>query len=311
MRTTRVLGALAVVPAALMAWQGYMGTLGITQSALQSQAERSLRNYGTDVTLPYLGTKTMQAAKGLSEQDRAAAVKEIAAAVKGIVMSKPFMDAHAAYIQKNNKAVDHGIKVQSQEEKMKAMMAGGEAAINDAEKQMAIQMAQILMQLPAAQLKPLFDSDLSDWERKSKSANAKSRAEGTKLYTRAKAIEPLLASDPEKFKKDYVALKSFSMGGPDNAAELQAGGNKQQQEEEQNNWNKYNLKSVLKAKLAAVVNEAASVDFAAQTAPQGGKLKFTNPAYERKSSVWKAMYRAGKAPTAALSEFCKAWMKEL
>ena len=51
--------------------------------------------------------------------------------------------------------------------------------------------------------------------------------------------------------------------------------------------------------------------FAAQTAQQGGRVKFTNPAYERKSSVWKAMYRAGKAPTAALSEFCNAWLKEL
>jgi len=153
--------------------------------------------------------------------------------------------------------------------------------------------------------------DLSGWERQSKSRNAKAQAKGQKLYTRAKALQPLIASDPEKFKKGYVVLKSIDMGGPDNEAELVAGGNKAQQEQEQTNWDKYNLRAVLKPKLSAIVAEASTVDFAAQTVRQGDKLKFVNPAYERKSDVWKAMYRAGKAPTATALEFARAWLKEL
>ncbi len=312
MKRSMILAGAVCLPATLMAWQGLMGGLGIKLSDLHAQAERATRGYAEmRLTVPFFSQQTRQAAKALSEQQRAAAVREIGAALKGLVMSKTFMDAHAAYIMKERKAVDHGIKVLSPEEKFKAMSAGGDAAIDDAMKQAAAQMAQMLLTLPAAQLVPMFESDISDWERQSKSRSVKTQAKGQKLYTRAKAIQPLIASDPEKFKKGYVVLKSIDMGGPDNEAALLAGGNKAQQEQEQTNFDKYNLRAVLKPKLSALVEEASSVDFAAQTVRQGDKLKFVNPAYERKSDVWKALYRAGKAPTAAVVEFARAWLKEL
>ncbi len=312
MKRTWILAGAVCLPAALMAWQGLMGGLGIKPGDLQAQAERATRAYAeTRLTIPWFNQQTRQAAKALSEQQRAAAVREIGLAVKGLVVSKSFMDAHAAYIKQQHKAVDHGIKVKSPEEKYKEMAAGGDAAIDEATKQAAAQMAQMLLMLPVGQIKPMFESDLSDWERQSKSNRPKTKAKGEKLYTRAKAIQPLIASDPEKFKKGYVVLKSIDMGGPDNEAELQAGGNKAQQEAEQTNWDKYNLRAVLKPKLSVLVAEAATVDFAAQTVRRGDKLKFVNPDYERKSDIWKALYRAGKAPAAALLEFARAWMKEL
>lgn len=88
-------------------------------------------------------------------------------------------------------------------------------------------------------------------------------------------------------------------------------GNRMQQEQEQEAWDKHSLKAVLRSKLPTVVKEAASVDFAAQTVQQGNRTRFANPAYEKKSSVWKAMYRAGKAPTVAALEFARGWLKEL
>jgi hypothetical protein len=312
MRRIFVLGGLVCVPAALIAWQGMMGGLGIKQSDLQAQAERATRSYGdTRLTLPWFSQQTRHAAKGLSEPNRAAAMREIGAAVKALVMSKTFMDSHVAYIKQQYKAVDHGIKVQTPEEKFKAMTAGGEAAIDEATKQAATQMAQMLLMLPAAQLVPMFESDLSDWERQTKSRNAKTQAKGQTLYARAKALQPLIKSDPERFKKGYAVLKSMDMGGPDNEAALQAGGNKAQQEEEQTSWNKHNLRAVLKPKLNFLVAEAETVDFAAQTVRQGDKLKFVNPAYEKKSDIWKACYRAGRAPTSAVLEIARGWLKEL
>jgi hypothetical protein len=312
MRRIFVLGGLVLLPAALIAWQGVMGGLGIKQSDLQAQAERATRSYGdTRLTLPWFSQQTRQAAKGLSEQNRAAAVREIGAAVKALMMSKAFMDSHVAYIKRERKAADHGIKVQTPEEKFKAMTAGGEAAIDEATRQAATQMAQMLLTLPAAQLVPMFESDLGDWERQTKSRNAKTQAKGQKLHARAKALQPLIQSDPEKFKKGYVVLKSMDMGGPDNEAGLQEGGNKAQMEQEQTNWNKHNLRAVLKPKLNFLVAEAETVDFTAQTVRQGDKLKFVNPAYEKKSDIWKACYRAGKAPTAAVLEFARGWAKEL
>ena len=217
------------------------------------------------------------------------------------------MDAHAAYIKQSLKAVDHGIKIQSPEEKQKAMMAGGEAAIDEATKQAATQMAQMLLQIPAAQLAPLFESDLSDWERQAKSRNAKTAAKGQNLYSKAKALQPLIASNPEQFKKGYVVLKSIDMGGAGDLAALESGGNRIQQEQEQENWNKHNLRTVLKAKLNGFLAVATTVDFAAQTAQQGRVVKFVNPAYQSKSDVWKACYRAGRAPTTAAIEFARVW----
>jgi hypothetical protein len=303
--------ALLCVPAVMMGWQGYMGSLGITQGALEKEAEKAVRYYSQVDAVPWFGAKTRDAAKALSEQNRAAAVREILGAVKAIVMSKPFMDAHAEFVKKEHSGVDHGIKVLTPEEKYKAMMAGGDAAIDEATKQMAMQMAQMLMNLPAAQLAPMFESDMGDWERQSKSTNAQTRAKGQKLYAGAKAIQGLAASEPVKFQQGYAVLKSIDMGGPDNLAAIQGGANQQQMEQEQSNWNKFNLKLVMKARLSRIVKEAATVDFAAQTVQQGNAVKFVNPAYERRSSTWKAMFRAGKAPTAAMSEFANAWLKEL
>lgn len=307
----RMILAAASLPVVMMAWQGSMGRLGITDGALKAEVEKSLQYYSEDVTMPWFGAKTRDAAKALSEQDRAAAVKEILGAVKAIVMSPAFMDAHAAYIKQNHEAVDHGIKVLTPEQKLKQMMAGGEAAVDEATQQAAAQMAQMLMQIPAEQLAPMFESDLGDWERQTKSRNAQTAAKAQKLYARAKALKPLITSDPKAFQKGYALLKSVDMGGPDDAGSIEASGNRMQQEQEQENWNKYNLKTVLRLKLSAVVKEAATVNFTAQTVPQGNRLKFANPAYEQKSPLWKAMFRAGKAPTAAMAEFARAWLKEL
>lgn len=311
MKIKMKMAALGAIPAAVMAWQGYMGTLGITEAALKAEAEKSLRFYSENVTMPWFGPKTREAAKGLSEQNRAVAVREVLGVVKAMVMSPAFMEAHAAHIKQSHKAADHGIKLLSPEEKHKQMMAGGEAAIDEATRQAAVQMAQMLMQIPAAQLAPMFESDLGDWERQAKSGRGQSAAKAQKIYARAKALQPLITSDPKAFQKGYALLKSVEMGGPDDAGSIEASGNRMVQEQEQEAWNKYNLKAVLRMKLNAVVKESATVDFAAQTVQQGNRVKFVNPAYERKGYLWKAMYRAGKAPTGAMAEFARAWLKEL
>ena len=80
---------------------------------------------------------------------------------------------------------------------------------------------------------------------------------------------------------------------------------------EQNAWDEYNLKVVLKKKLTALAAEASTVDFTAQLKDEAGRKVFVNPDHERRSYLWKAMYRAGKAPTAAVLEIANTWLKEL
>jgi len=152
---------------------------------------------------------------------------------------------------------------------------------------------------------------LSDWERQSKSTNAQTAANGRNLYSKAKVLQPLIASNPEQFKRGYVVLKSIDMGGAGDLASLESSGNRVRQEQEQENWNKHNLRAVLKVKLNGFIQIASTVDFAAQTVQQGRVVKFVNPAYQGKPDIWKACYRAGRAPTAAAIEFARGWAKEL
>lgn len=84
-----------------------------------------------------------------------------------------------------------------------------------------------------------------------------------------------------------------------------------QKDNEQLMWDEHNLRGGLKRVLTQIVAEAPTVDFAAQTVQKGSVKVFVNPSYEKKSITWKAMYRAGKGPTAAGLEIAKAWLKEL
>jgi hypothetical protein len=71
------------------------------------------------------------------------------------------------------------------------------------------------------------------------------------------------------------------------------------------------IKLVVKKRLEAYLALVATVDFnATLTEPDKYKIrKFTNPAYEKKSPEWKAIYRAGKEVTQVVTEFVKEWLK--
>jgi hypothetical protein len=56
---------------------------------------------------------------------------------------------------------------------------------------------------------------------------------------------------------------------------------------------------------------SAGVDYAATVTPRGGRLVFTNPAYEQKPDQWKLCYRAGKDATEAARAAAQSWLKEL
>jgi len=52
----------------------------------------------------------------------------------------------------------------------------------------------------------------------------------------------------------------------------------------------------------------ADVDFGARTQLVDGLARFVNQAYERKSSEWKACYRAGREPTEAARRAATSWL---
>lgn len=68
---------------------------------------------------------------------------------------------------------------------------------------------------------------------------------------------------------------------------------------------------MVKKRLQEYLQLAATVDFTAKlTDPDKYKVKkFANPAYEKKSLKWKAIYRAGKEVNDAVTAFVKEWLK--
>jgi hypothetical protein len=56
--------------------------------------------------------------------------------------------------------------------------------------------------------------------------------------------------------------------------------------------------------------ESATVDFNAALTPRGKLKIFSNPDYEKKSVMWKAIYRAGREVNEGTRAFVSAWLKE-
>jgi hypothetical protein len=313
MKKRVIAAALICLPAGVWAWQGTMAEIGVTEPALQSQIERSTRQAG-GLSFSLIGAKPLLAAKLLSEPQQVALMKELGAAARTIVMSPAFQAAHDAFIAKEHKAVNHGLKVKSPEQMM-AQMGTSNAAQAEFEAKMkrdagALYVAMV-KDAKIADLKMMIEVQLPDWTKDANNVKKSDRAKYQKLVKGAAEIEALAASDPEKFRRGVAVLLSTSNDGPDSEAALYGASAASQKEAEQVAWDQHNLRGSLKRLLAQAVAEAPTVDFAARTENKSGTMVFVNPAYEKKSLTWKAMYRAGKGPAMAGVAIATAWLKEL
>ncbi len=66
---------------------------------------------------------------------------------------------------------------------------------------------------------------------------------------------------------------------------------------------------VVKKRLQEYLQLVATVDFNAKLTGSGKRQTFLNPAYEKKSLKWKAIYRAGKDVNDVVTAFVKEWLK--
>lgn len=66
---------------------------------------------------------------------------------------------------------------------------------------------------------------------------------------------------------------------------------------------------LVKKRLQEYLQLVATVDFSAKLTASGRKQIFVNPAYEKKSLKWKAVYRAGKDVNDVVTAFVKDWLK--
>jgi hypothetical protein len=306
-----VIAALVSLPVAAAAWQGGMAAIGATESALESQIQRATRQKGDGLSLAFLGDKQLAAAKALPEAQQSALMRELASAARIILMSPAFVSAHDAYIAKEYKAINHGLKVKSFEQPALDTKAGVAEFEMQLKRQMSGIYVQLAMESKIQDLQMMFDESLKEWTKEANKPKGSDKAKYARLVAGAERIKDLSTSDPDKFRRGYAVLRSAENDGLDTEEALFGAQASTQKDAEQLAWDKHNLRGALKRVLAQAVAEAPTVDFAAQTVEKSRVWVFVNPAYEKKSATWKAMYRAGKGPTAAGLQIARAWLKEL
>jgi hypothetical protein len=307
----RILFAASAATLLVFTTQAYnnsLGLLGWSDADIKRAVQDPLRSGMSYSPLWLVRAQARQTLQGMDEQARANFVREVLPAVKAVVMSADYGKLHEEFIQTRHGAANHGISVKEEQAK-----SADDAVkmMQDAQKQVAAQIALSMRQMPIEGLKMLFPQDVDNWKQQASDKENEDRLKYQKLVTRAKQIEPLLSSNPEEFKKQYSLLKNIEAGGSGDEASIINDDDKQKKQQEQRAWNEYNLKTLLKKRLNEFVQVGSTVDFTAQTTGAGRTRKFVRAEYERKPGEWKTLYRLGKAPTMAALDFARAWVKEL
>jgi hypothetical protein len=300
--------ALAVCTSTMVAWQGGLAAVGLKDANVPEIAKSYFLSSDSGA-LPGLyslsgSMRTLWKSKGPAE--RAQENRDLAAYAKKYVSTPAFEKMYTEWIRTTYHAVDHGMKIDPQADAQKAIANGG---VQQMQSQMGSMIAQSMGQIPPQTLKMLFDQDLANW---------KDDADKAKIYAQAKQIEPLFKTNPEAWKKQYLLLKSASMGGPSTdaamtaakaiTAKLQADANVRN---EQQAYDQHKLKVELKKRLQDFATLARSMDYAAQVQTRDRFQYFVKPEYERKSSAWKMLFRLGKEPSLAAAAAAEQWLREL
>ena len=291
---------VAALGAVALASQSGIAAIGLDGAKFEDAVRAATRGHSMTYPAGFTGRTAVEKFKAMAPEARAALILEALKAAKALVSMPAFMKAHDAWLAEDLNAINHGGVGKS--DIQKKVEADPEAGMKDMMAVAAVQMGEALRNMNDKNaLKMMLDMDLQ-------------QASDAKL----KHIAPLLNSNLKDFQKQYSLWKSAQMGGPNTEAgyqaALQAAGAMNSQEEkadQQRKWDENNLKAVLRKRLDFFIATAPTVDFAAATKQEGKVTRFVNPQYEQKSSEWKLMYRAGKAPVMAALEFVRAWRKEL
>lgn len=311
-KQTAIAATALVFTAAAAALQSGWAVVGWTEADASRVAKMWLVDFGPDAPPPLSQIKPdfRKRLQAMSAPERAKVVTQLAQAARAFVSTPAFAKAYDQWLAAGRHAVNHGIKAQTDAERTAAMHKPG--AMNDTMAQAAAGVAKNFASMPPETLKMIALDDL-----KRLSANPRTPPR-QKIAAKAKAIAPLLQSNPAEFAKQYALLKSMEMGGPDTWEGIEAASSgaakaeaNARMQEEQRAYDEHKLSVELKRRLQNFAALARSVDFAAQTQAKGGRQVFVNPAYESKPANWKVLYRLGKEPALAALAAADAWLKQL
>jgi hypothetical protein len=299
------MAAVLVCGGGAAAWQGALSAVGWSEQKASEIAESFFTN--TSYVLPDSGSMApaiKQRWLGRSPAERAQAIRDLALHAKGYVQAPTFQKLYDGWIKEHYRAVNHGIRV---DRNAPANSEEGNAAMSAA----AAEMAKAFGELPADALRMILTTDIDGLKDSTEDADKK-------MLARYRRVESLLKTNLPEARKQYALAKSMQMLGQTDESQVQAKlaeglktGADLKRMEEQRAYDEHNLKTALRRRLTDFIALAESVDFAATTQRQAGKMVFSNSALEGKPHHWKLLYRLGKEPTMAAVAVAEQWLHEL
>jgi hypothetical protein len=304
-QTYTILAAVLVCAGGAAGWQSALSAVGWTEQRAAEIAESFFTN--SSYALPASGSMApaiKQKWLGRSPAERAQAIRDLALHAKAYVQAPAFQKLYDGWIKEHYRAVNHGIKI---DRTAAATVEEGNAAMGAA----AAEMAKAFGELPADALRMILTTDIDDVKDSTDDADKK-------MLARYRRIESLLKTNLPEARKQYALAKAMQMLGQTDESRVQTklaeglkAGADLKRVEEQRAYDEHNLKTALRRRLTDFIALAESVDFAATTQRQAGKMVFSNSALEGKPHHWKLLYRLGKEPTLAAVAVAKQWLREL
>jgi hypothetical protein len=304
-QTYTILAAVLVCAGGAAAWQSALSAVGWTEQRASEIAESFFTN--SSYALPDSGSMSpaiKQKWLGRSPTERAQAIRDLALHAKGYVQAPAFQKLYDGWIKDHYRAVNHGIKL---DRNAPASAEYGNAAMSAA----ASEMAKAFGELPADALRMILTTDIDGLKNSTKDPDKQ-------MLARYRRVESLLKTNLPEARKQYALAKSMQMLGQTDESQVQAkladglkAGADLKRMEEQRAYDEHNLKTALRRRLTGFIALAESVDFAATTQRQAGRMVFTDRALEGKPHHWKLLYRLGKEPTLAAVAVAKQWIREL
>jgi hypothetical protein len=286
MKTAVAIGTLLLIT---LSWKAadILGDLSLTQVQLE---EATLKTAQSGLRVPAWNEWNLypfvKKAKALPAGSQASAVKSLAGLVKSYVMSDRFKKQWQQQLAEQNiydpKAKGDYMRLEELR-KQEATQASAAAKSQKNATDAQTQMAKTLKEHPEMEAMMKQQMSKEEWAEMQKMM----KGEGNKEMVQAQAQSAQGQSD--FLRKEEARVK-----------------------ETQKLWDENNYAAMVKLRLKKFIELANSVDFSAELKNgKYGKKEFVNPAYEKKSDLWKQLYRAGKEPVMAARDFAQQWLGEM
>ncbi len=253
----------------------------------------------------------------LDSQARTGALQTALPLLKGIVVSDAVLKAHDEAIALSHGAVDHGLRLTPRPDPVKRAKEMMDRMQKDpgvmANPKFMEEFSRVQIEAANAGAEAAFDENLTFFTRPVAEVknHLQTHREMYSVYPAGKKCVddalPLAESNPDRFRLQAFRCSMAAMGDLKTEAEA----DRIRKERAQLLYDRMSSRAVIRRTLEEFVSVAQSVDFEAQTVVKGGTRVFVNPAYEKKSALWKMIYRNGKEPTGVAVQFAKAWLAEL